>query len=91
VVEACDAVEALNRMEGVPITAVLTGSNLPPEGCAGLREAMRRKPNLARIPVIELPASAGGREAMLTSIAQLASAVATWDSAIPAELVEGGK
>jgi hypothetical protein len=63
-------------MEGVRITAVLAGSNLPPGGYGGLQDAIRQRPNLAEIPVVELAASAGGRESMLASIAQLASAVA---------------
>ena len=91
VLEACDATEALYRLEGVPITAVLAGSNLPPEGCGGLQDAIRQRPNLAHIPVVELAASAGRREGMLTSIAQLASAVATREPAIPAGCVEGGE
>jgi two-component system chemotaxis sensor kinase CheA len=89
VVEACDAAEALNRMEGVPITAVLAGRNLPPQGYGGLQDAIRQRPNLAQIPLVELPNSAGNREAMLASIAQLASAVATQDLAVPAGSVEG--
>jgi two-component system chemotaxis sensor kinase CheA len=88
VVEACDATEAINRMEGVPITAVLAGSNLPPGGYGGLQDAIRQRPNLAQIPVVELAASAGQREEMLTSIAQLASAVATRDPVIPAGCVK---
>jgi hypothetical protein len=76
-------------MEALPITAVLAGCNLPPEGYGGLQSAIRRRPNLAQIPVVELPASAGSRESMLASIAQLASAVATWDPAVPAGSVEG--
>jgi CheY-like chemotaxis protein len=88
VLEACDATEAINRMEGVPITAVLAGSNLPPGGYGGLQDAIRQRPNLAQIPVVELAASAGQREEMLTSIAQLASAVATRDPVIPAGCVK---
>jgi len=89
VLEACDATEAINRMEGVPVTAVLAGSNLPPDGYGGLQNALKQRPNLAQIPVVELPASAGSRESMLASIAQLASAVATRDLAVPAGSVEG--
>jgi two-component system chemotaxis sensor kinase CheA len=91
VVEACDAAEAINRMEGIPITAVLAGSNLPPEGYGGLQDAIRKRPNLAQIPVVELAASAGRREEMLTSIAQLASAVATRDPVIPAGCAKDGE
>jgi hypothetical protein len=68
---------------------VLAGRNLPPQGYGGLQDAIRQRPNLAQIPLVELPNSAGNREAMLASIAQLASAVATQDLAVPAGSVEG--
>jgi two-component system chemotaxis sensor kinase CheA len=81
VVEACDALEALSRMGAAPVTAVLASTNLPPEGSSGLEHAMREQPNLAAIPVMELPVPAGSRASMLASIEQLAAAVSSKDVA----------
>jgi two-component system chemotaxis sensor kinase CheA len=89
VVEASSAEEALSRIEGRSVGLVLAATNLPPGGCAGLKDAMRQKTDLAEIPVIELAPSAAGREAMLTSIAQLASALVSRDLPVPAVSVEG--
>jgi hypothetical protein len=88
-VEASSAEEALSRIEGRSVGLVLAATNLPPGGCAGLKDAMRQKTDLAEIPVIELAPSAAGREAMLTSIAQLASALVSRDLPVPAVSVEG--
>ena len=84
VVEAGDAEQALNRMEGLGVSLVLAASNLPPEGSEGLRDAMRQHSKLAQIPVVELPHSFAGREAMLASIERLSAAVAAQDDAVVA-------
>lgn len=89
VVEAGDTLEVLSRVEGGGVGMILAGANLPPEGFAGLRDAIRQQPRLANIPVVELPSPSGGREAMLASIGQLAAAVADRESMVPAESAEG--
>ena len=88
VVEAASAEEALSRLDALAVDLVLA-ADLPPNGFAGLRDAMRQQPKLAEIPVVELAPSAGGRDAMLGSIAQLASAVALQGAAEAVESVEG--
>jgi CheY-like chemotaxis protein len=89
VVEASSADETLSRIEGRTVGLVLAATNLPPGGCAGLKDAMRQKTEMAEIPVIELAPSVAGREAMLTSIAQLAAAVVSRDLPVPEVSMEG--
>jgi two-component system chemotaxis sensor kinase CheA len=79
VVEATTSEEALGLLEGLGAGVVLAGEDLPPNGCGGLREAMRTKANLAGIPVVALGRSAkctgpDGRS-MLESINRLVKAV----------------
>jgi two-component system chemotaxis sensor kinase CheA len=89
VVEAASAEEALARIELSDARVVLASTNLPPEGFSGLQDAMRQRPNLAEIPVLELSPSASGRESMLASIGQLSAAVVGLNTAVPADSLEG--
>jgi len=89
VFEAASTEEVLSRLDSHSVNLVLASANLPPEGCAGLQDAMRQRPKLAAIPVIELAPSSGGREAMLESIAKLALAVASRGASETVESVEG--
>ena len=97
VVEAATSDEALGRLEGCGAGVVLAAANLPPDGCNGLREAMRQHANLAGIPVMALAGAAEGgeldRESMLASIERLAQAVirpvAEAETVVPAGPVEG--
>ena len=75
VVEAATSEEALRLLEGLGAGVVLASEDLPPGGCGGLQEAMRRHARLAEIPVVALAASARDRESMLASIQQLSAAV----------------
>jgi two-component system chemotaxis sensor kinase CheA len=88
VVEAVNTAEALSRLEGLGAGVVLAATDLPPDGCGGLREAMRKDANLARIPFVTLggaaqPTGAAG-ESMLASIERLAKAVAEPEIFVPA-------
>jgi two-component system chemotaxis sensor kinase CheA len=99
VVEAASSEEALGRLEGCGARVVLAAADLPPDGCAGLREAMKERSNLAGIAVVALAGSAEecparlDRESMLASIERLAQAVtepaAEPEPAVPAHPVEG--
>jgi two-component system chemotaxis sensor kinase CheA len=90
VVEASNIEEALSRIESCGARVVLAASNLPPLGFGGLQDAVRRQPNLAEIPVLELTASADSRESMLASIAQLSAAVVGLQSPLPADSLAAG-
>jgi two-component system chemotaxis sensor kinase CheA len=70
VLEASNRDEALGALERHSVDIVVAALDLPPNGCASLVEAMRRRPEWGRIPVLERE-----REAMLESIANLAAAV----------------
>ena len=70
VLEAANRDEALGALERHSVDIVVAALDLPPNGCASLVEAMRRRPEWGRIPVLERE-----REAMLESIANLAAAV----------------
>jgi two-component system chemotaxis sensor kinase CheA len=76
VLEAANRDEAIATLERHTVDIVVAAADLPPNGCASLVEAMRRRPEWGRIPVLE---QHGGtkfeREAMLDSIARLAAAV----------------
>jgi CheY-like chemotaxis protein len=82
VVEASTTEEALSRMEGRGISVVLAASDLPPNGCGGLQEAMRQQANLAEIPIVALSSTTRDRESMLASIEKLATAVAAPELAV---------
>jgi two-component system chemotaxis sensor kinase CheA len=85
VIEASNAEEALSRMEGRGVGVVLAEAELPPGGCRGLQEAMRKNSSLAGIPVLGLAESARDRESMLESIRQLAIAVERSEAAVSVE------
>jgi two-component system chemotaxis sensor kinase CheA len=69
VLEAAGRDEAIATLERHSVDMVVTS------GCSSLAEAMRRRPEWQRIPVLPLT-DAGDREAMLESIMRLASALA---------------
>ena len=59
VLEAANLDEALRALDHHPVDVVAADLNLPPEGSAKLLEAMRRRPEWARIPVLALVDSPG--------------------------------
>jgi two-component system chemotaxis sensor kinase CheA len=76
VLEASSLEEALAAMERHSVDIVVTAADLPPEGSAALAQAMKRRPECAHIPMLNLAGDAEfEREAMLDSIAKLAEAV----------------
>jgi two-component system chemotaxis sensor kinase CheA len=76
VVEAASLEDALGMMERHAIDIVLTADDLPPGGSSALDQAIRRRPEWARIPLLALTGDAEfEREAMLDSIAKLAEAL----------------
>ncbi len=88
--EAAGVEEALRELEQRPVDLVVAAVDLPPAGGRSLIAAMRQRPEWERIPVLALAESAQDagareagdcqskfdREAMLESVARLASAVA---------------
>ncbi len=58
VIETGDTQAALQELERRKIDVVLAGLDLPPDSGRGLLEAMRRLPNLARVPALALIDSA---------------------------------
>ncbi len=90
VIEAANLEEAMLGLEQQAVQVVVTALDLPPGGSSALLEAMRRRPEWKRTPVLTLAESAEqrlaqagrafedcqvkfDREAMLESIARLAS------------------
>jgi len=92
VVEAATSEEALSLLNGLGAGVVLAAADLPPDGCGGLREAMRKDAKLAGIPLVELGGSAErtgpGGESMLASIQRLVKAVEEPEIFVPAAPVE---
>jgi len=93
VVEAATSEEALRLLEGLGAGVVLASEDLPPGGCGGLQESMRKNASLAGIPVVPLDRSAEGAgragESMLASIQRLVKAVAEPEIFFEAAPVEG--
>jgi two-component system chemotaxis sensor kinase CheA len=56
--EAASAEEALRGLERESVDIVVAALDLPPNGCEGLVEAMRKRPEWERIPVLALAESA---------------------------------
>jgi two-component system chemotaxis sensor kinase CheA len=56
--EAADMAEAIQGLERQPVDMVVAALGLPPSGCSGLHEAMRRRPEWESIPVLALADSA---------------------------------
>ena len=92
VLEAANLEEAMRGLEQQPVHVVVTALDLPPGGSSALLQAMRRRPEWKRTPVLTLAESAEqrqaqaqvtlqecqvkfDREAMLESVARLASAL----------------
>ena len=98
VIEAANLEEAIRRLEQQPVDVIVAALDLPPGGSAGLREAMRRRPEWERIPILALAGTADqartlpvdfqecrvkfDREAMLESVARLASALVAAEPAL---------
>jgi two-component system, chemotaxis family, sensor kinase CheA len=57
VLEASNLEEAMRGLEQQPVHVVVTALDLPPHGSAGLLEAMRRRPEWKRTPVLTLAES----------------------------------
>jgi two-component system chemotaxis sensor kinase CheA len=57
VFEAANLEEAMRGLEQQPVHVVVTALDLPPHGSAGLLEAMRRRPEWKRTPVLTLAES----------------------------------
>lgn len=58
VLEAANLGEAVRGLEKQPVDVVVTGLELPPDGSAALLDAMRRRPEWEKIPVLALTGSA---------------------------------
>jgi DNA-binding NarL/FixJ family response regulator len=58
VTEAVDMAEAIQGLERQQVDIVVAALNLPPSGCSGLHDAMRRRPEWANIPILALADSA---------------------------------
>jgi two-component system chemotaxis sensor kinase CheA len=78
VFEAANLDEVIRGLEQQPVDVVVTSLDLPPGGSSAVLAAMRRCPEWRGIPVLALDCQVKfDREAMLESVARLASALAS--------------
>ncbi len=98
VIEAANLDEAIRGLEHQPVDIVVAALDLPPNGSAALLAAMRRRTEWETIPILALADSTEqvrarqvefqdcqvkfDRDAMLQSVARLASALAADESAL---------
>jgi CheY-like chemotaxis protein len=76
VLEAANRDEAIGTLERQPVDLVVAALDLPPDGSSSLVEAMRRRPEWERIPVLEQDSRINfERDTMLESIMQLADSL----------------